>query len=114
MWRTTRASRIKPTSLACFDRPSASHRRAIVRCGQARGYDADLNGGDAMTYRFGLPMTVALALLSLAPSTARAQQSTMTFFVTSAGSGKGGDLGGLAGADKQCQILAQAAGAGGK
>jgi len=67
-----------------------------------------------MTYRFGLPMTVALALLSLAPSTARAQQSTMTFFVTSAGSGKGGDLGGLAGADKQCQMLAQAAGAGGK
>ena len=67
-----------------------------------------------MIYRFGLPMMVALALLSLAPSTARAQQSSMTFFVTSAGSGKGGDLGGLAGADKQCQTLAQAAGAGGK
>jgi hypothetical protein len=36
----------------------------------------------------------------------------MTFFVTSAGSGKGADLGGLAGADKHCQDLAQAAGAG--
>src|SRR5437016_6349164 len=43
-----------------------------------------------------------------------AQQSEMTFFITSAGSGKGGDLGGLAGADRHCQILAQAAGAGGK
>ena len=36
----------------------------------------------------------------------------MGFFVTSAGSGKGADLGGLAGADKICQSLAQAAGAG--
>src|SRR6266705_1309352 len=43
-----------------------------------------------------------------------AQQSEMTFFITSAGSGKGGDLGGLAGADKHCQMLAQAAGARGK
>jgi hypothetical protein len=38
----------------------------------------------------------------------------MTFFVTSAGPGKGGDLGGLAGADRHCQSLAQAAGAGGQ
>jgi hypothetical protein len=38
----------------------------------------------------------------------------MTFFVTSAGSGKGADLGGLDGADRICQTLAQAAGAGGK
>lgn len=36
----------------------------------------------------------------------------MTFFVTSAGPGKGGDLGGLDGADRHCQNLAQAAGAG--
>ncbi|RZI45015.1 hypothetical protein EGT07_01460 [Herbaspirillum sp. HC18] len=36
----------------------------------------------------------------------------MTFFVTSTGPGKGADLGGLEGADKQCQTLAQAAGAG--
>ncbi len=41
-----------------------------------------------------------------------AQQSTMTFFVTSAGPGKGADLGGLAGADRLCQQLAQTAGAG--
>jgi len=36
----------------------------------------------------------------------------MTFFVTSAGPGKGADLGGLAGADKHCQSLAATAGAG--
>lgn len=36
----------------------------------------------------------------------------MSFFVTSVGSGKGGDLGGLAGADAHCQRLATAAGAG--
>jgi hypothetical protein len=40
------------------------------------------------------------------------QQNRMTFFVTSVGSGKGADLGGLAGADRHCQNLAQAAGAG--
>ena len=38
----------------------------------------------------------------------------MSFFVTSAGPGKGGDLGGLEGADAHCQALAEAAGAGGK
>jgi len=40
------------------------------------------------------------------------QSGPMSFFVTSAGLGKGGDLGGLEGADKHCQALAQAAGAG--
>jgi hypothetical protein len=43
-----------------------------------------------------------------------AQQSGMTFFVTSANPGKGADFGGLAGADRHCQALASAAGAGGK
>ena len=47
-------------------------------------------------------------------SGAQAQQNTMTFFVTSTGPGKGADLGGLEGADRTCQSLAQAAGAGGK
>jgi hypothetical protein len=37
----------------------------------------------------------------------------MTFFVTSANPGRGGDFGGLAGADKHCQTLAEAVGAGG-
>lgn len=36
------------------------------------------------------------------------------FFVGSTGSGKGGDLGGLEGADRICRTLAEAAGAGGR
>lgn len=36
----------------------------------------------------------------------------MSFFVTSVGIGRGGDLGGLAGADAHCQALATAAGRG--
>jgi hypothetical protein len=40
------------------------------------------------------------------------QANTMTFFVTSAGSGNGANLGGLAGADAHCQKLASAVGAG--
>ena len=39
-------------------------------------------------------------------------QHKMGFFVTSQGPGNGANLGGLAGADKHCQSLAQAAGAG--
>jgi hypothetical protein len=42
----------------------------------------------------------------------QAQPGPMGFFITSAGSGKGGDLGGLAGADQHCQTLAAAAGGG--
>ena len=43
-----------------------------------------------------------------------AQSASMTFFVTSTGSGKGADFGGLTGADRLCQTLAAAVGAGGK
>jgi hypothetical protein len=39
-------------------------------------------------------------------------KSVTTFFVTSRGTGRGGDLGGLAGADAHCQMLAQAEGSG--
>src|SRR5258706_8719443 len=42
------------------------------------------------------------------------QAAAMSFFVTSVGMGKGGDLGGLAGADAHCQQLAAAAGGGAK
>ena len=55
---------------------------------------------------------LALATLLGASGGAQAQQANMSFFVTSAGSGKGADLGGLAGADQICQGLAQSAGAG--
>src|SRR5437764_5273056 len=60
---------------------------------------------------------VAAAMLAGLSSTAMAQQPqapNMTFFVTSIGPGKGGDLGGLEGADRHCQTLAAAAGAGSK
>lgn len=36
------------------------------------------------------------------------KKSVMSFFVTSEGSGRGGDLGGIAGADAHCQALAEA------
>jgi len=64
-----------------------------------------------MTMTLRLALLVSAVGLSLA-STAHAQSPDMTFFITSVGSGKGADLGGLAGADKHCQSLAQAAGAG--
>jgi len=64
-----------------------------------------------MGYRIGAA-SAALALFCAMP--VQAQQANMSFFVTSAGPGKGGDLGGLSGADKHCQDLAAAAGAGAK
>jgi hypothetical protein len=60
-------------------------------------------------------IAAAAAFLLAIPGAAAAQQagpSAMTFFVTSVGAGKGADLGGLSGADRHCQQLAQAAGAG--
>ena len=56
-----------------------------------------------------LSSALLLAACATAPST-----GPMSFFVSSVGSGKGADLGGLAGADALCQKLAAAAGAGGK
>jgi hypothetical protein len=45
---------------------------------------------------------------------AQAQDTSTSFFVTSEGSGNGGDLGGLEGADAHCAKLAEAAGITGK
>jgi len=68
-----------------------------------------------MNSRLRLSILVSIALLWLGGTAGgQAQQGTMTFFITSAGSGNGADLGGVAGADKICQMLAQAVGAGGK
>jgi hypothetical protein len=60
--------------------------------------------------RIGVPLAACLAVLCAAP--AQAQQANMSFFVTGVGPGKGADLGGLAGADRHCQELAQSVGAG--
>src|SRR3954471_6114006 len=64
-----------------------------------------------------LVLATVMALSALTPSVALAQQgmpggTPMTFFVTSEPIGDGGNLGGLAGADAQCQKLATAVGAG--
>jgi hypothetical protein len=59
------------------------------------------------------PACFALAAISvLAAAPAQAQSADTSFFVTGTPIGNGGNLGGLAGADNQCQTLAQAAGAG--
>ena len=71
-----------------------------------------------MEIRFKIIVTFAtsfvIATVGLSP--ALSQQAAMSFFLTSANPGKGGDLGGLAGADQYCEKLAAAAGvaAGGK
>lgn len=58
-------------------------------------------------------LAVVVILLSLNwIAGSQEQKTSTTFFITSVGSGKGADLGGLAGADKHCQALAQAVGAG--
>jgi hypothetical protein len=64
-----------------------------------------------LTIRWSLFTSLVLVPLSLS-APASAQQNTITFFVTSVGPGQGADLGGIEGADRQCQALAQAVGAG--
>ena len=61
-----------------------------------------------------LAATGATLVLLAACATPSSTTGPMSFFITSAGSGKGADLGGLAGADAHCQRLATAAGASSK
>ena len=58
----------------------------------------------------------AFGLIALSPigHDTSAQDKTLGFFITSKGPGNGANLGGLAGADKHCQTLGAAAGAGSK
>jgi hypothetical protein len=65
-----------------------------------------------MLHKFGVGLGIALAssYFVLAQQPPAAPPPPMSFFVTSAGSGKGADLGGIAGADRICQTLAMAAG----
>ena len=65
-------------------------------------------------YLIGLLAVAGIAGGMMMAQNAPAPQQPMSFFVTSAGSGKGADLGGIAGADAQCQRLAAAAGGGSK
>lgn len=57
---------------------------------------------------------LAAAGIAAMMSVASAQDTSMSFFVTSQGLGKGANLGGLASADAHCQSLAEAAGSSGK
>ena len=55
-----------------------------------------------------------IAFVVMVPVTAFSQTPNLSFFITSAGSGNGANLGGLSGADAICQKLATSVGAGGK
>jgi hypothetical protein len=66
-----------------------------------------------MTRTKGISSILAL-LPVLCATPALAQTSDMSFFITSAGPGNGAALGGLEGADRHCQTLADAAGFGSK
>src|SRR5262245_12779726 len=59
-----------------------------------------------------LASVCGFAALAACSSMAQSDSKGMSVFVTSAGSGKGADLGGLKGADQICQTRASAAGAG--
>jgi hypothetical protein len=57
-------------------------------------------------------MLIGFAVSSFASPASAQDNANMSFFITSVGSGKGADLGGLEGADRHCQDLAAAVGAG--
>jgi hypothetical protein len=62
-----------------------------------------------------LLLASAIAISAAASfSTINSQETEMSFFITSVGSGDGANLGGLAGADAHCATLASAAGSRGK
>ena len=68
-----------------------------------------------MTNKIKLALTASVALLATGCAWFSSEpKNPMTFFITSTGTGKGADLGGLAGADRHCQTLADAVGAGGR
>jgi hypothetical protein len=75
-----------------------------------------MNNNNACMSTPAISVAVCSALLLSAcarqemPSRAEPPSGEMSFFVSSTGSGKGGDLGGLSGADQLCQSLAQAVG----
>ena len=62
------------------------------------------------TRLFGIALLATVAMTAPAAT----QSSDLSFFITSAGPGDGATLGGLDGADRHCQMLAQGVGAGSK
>jgi hypothetical protein len=58
--------------------------------------------------------SIALVAAATSFSTINSQENEMSFFITSAGSGDGANIGGIADADAHCATLASAAGSRGK
>src|ERR1700750_1089437 len=79
------------------------------------GKNSKIHGRKSMHKTKRYPLLASPVFLVGGARSAQAQQvpqaPNMTFFVTSVGSGKGGDLGGLAGADAHCPTPAPPAGA---
>jgi len=67
-----------------------------------------------MVMRLAIGVLVGATMLAMSMAASQAQDTSMSFFVTSQGPGDGANLGGLEGADAHCQKLADAVGAGGK
>lgn len=66
----------------------------------------------AVLCAFALTVLVSWCVVRAQQPAQNVPQHPMTFFVTSVGAGDGANLGGLAGADRHCQTLAIAVGAG--
>lgn len=79
------------------------------------GWLIDINDRDIWEHIMRI-MKTSLALIGalVIGTVASAQDTSLSFFITSNGSGNGADLGGLAGADMICKSLATAAGQGDK
>src|SRR5262245_19826428 len=95
-----------------------THEQANMACRLVRSLIHRWRDAMKNSMRLSIYASAAAITLGLA-TTAQAQQQppqspNMTFFVVTTGPGKGADLGGLEGADRQCQTLAQGAGAGTK
>src|SRR5687767_15256883 len=69
-------------------------------------------------YKRHTPLAAIILSALTSPAMLAQSESTpdtrMSFFITSVGMGKAGNLGGLAGADRHCQTLAESVGAGGR
>lgn len=59
-------------------------------------------------------LTASIIAAACVAGLSHSQGNSLSFFITSVGSGDGANLGGLAGADAHCAALATAVGAGGK
>jgi hypothetical protein len=67
-----------------------------------------------MTREFAFRFAIPLAMVAVSVVGAQQKPAGLGFFISSTGSGNGANFGGLDGADKHCQQLAAAAGAGGR